>query len=594
MELTDALIRVGEVIHLGSRHPFYGRATELADLYRKLVTGDNLSSLLRQFVLRESDEAFKQRERITSHVITTTVKNLMDVVKKVPRANYQRRLQAESTKSADEIELALSTFWGDQSVDDYVKTRWVEMNGIDPNAFSVVEFDPFDNNVERAKPYPFEVSAHDAVDFKVDNNTLQYLISRSHFAMPMKDAPNNIGEKLTVYLKNQTFSLKERPERYGKQNLEIENGSFYYDAELPSIFRSGERLFDITYPTPHDLGHVPAKRFGYLRDMWTNGNTFVAPYDPSVPLLLKSIKVNSEMDLTMAFSAFPLRIEYAPKCDALDCFNGRTNDGTAICSSCNGSGHKSVTSAQEKLVLTLPKPGSEMYDLEKLIAFKSPPVDILTFQQQYVEAMTAACKSAMFNSDIFTRQQVAETATSKRIDLDNVYDTLFDCALGMGSIWAFLVKTSAGFMSLDKGLVAELVFAKDFKMKGLADLLADLESANRSGAGPEVIRSIQNDIARLLYADDPLSLVRFTTKARINPFSGYSEKQIAISLSDANVPQRYKTLYLMLGVIFDELEAEAVSAGKDFYMYTPKEQKRLIDEKVTGYINESAARPSLV
>lgn len=579
----QALARLALVVHKGERHTWYSRTIELAALYRKLVTGDGLDDLLRQFVQREDDASFKQRKTLTHHVVTTTVKNLMDVVRKVPRANYQRILQAETPKAAEELETALKSFWGVKSIDDYIKTRWLELNATDPNAFVVVEFKPFDNNIERAKPYPYEVSSTVAVDFSTENNVLQHLIVKNQGAT---------GDRYTVYLQNETFALTQYPKTVQQTSLQIEDGQYIMNAD-GGWFRSGQLLFELTFEIPHNAGFVPAMRCGYLRDQWSNGQTFVSPYDPATPLLLKSIKVNSEMDLTMALSAFPFRLEYAPKCDALDCYNGYTNDGSAVCTSCKGSGHKSVVSAQEKLVLTLPKVGGELFDLEKLVVFKSPQVDILAFQQQYVDGLTASCKAAMFNSDIFTKQQVSDTATGKRIDLDNVYDTLFDCALGMGDAWTFLVKTSANFMQLDKKLRAELIFAKDFKLKGMSDLLDDLESANRSEAGPEVKRAIHTDLARLIFADNSYDFARWDAKTRINPFAGYSESQVGLALSDPSVPQRYKTLYLMLGAIFDELEAESVATGKDFYMIAPAEQRKLVNDKVASYMAETSGRPIL-
>ena len=55
------------------------------------------------------------------------------------------------------------------------------MNATDPNGFVVVEFKPFDNQRERAKPYPYEVTSHEAVDYKYENNVLQYLTVKTSF-----------------------------------------------------------------------------------------------------------------------------------------------------------------------------------------------------------------------------------------------------------------------------------------------------------------------------------------------------------------------------------------------------------------------------
>lgn len=572
------------VVHKGERHPWYSRTTELASLYRKLVTGDGLDDLLQQFVQRETSEAFNQRKLITQHVITTVVKNLMDVTRKVPRANYQRVLSSNTSKNAELIEEKLKSFWGVKSLDEYVKTRWFELNSMDPNAWCVVEFAPFDNRVERASPYPFEVSSESAVDYNFENNVTTHLTVKGS---------GQYGEKYTVYMPDETFVMDQLPKEVIDiaRLYDMDDMSYRTNPDGAMFFRSGQKYFEVTFAVPHKAGRVPAIRYGYLRDHWTNGFTFASPYHAAVPLLKKSIKTNSEMDLTMALSAFPFRLEYAPACDAPDCYNGHLADGSGVCQVCKGSGHKSVVSAQEKLVLKLPRPGEQMMDLDKLVVFKSPPVDILQFQKDYVDNLTASCKQAMFNSDIFTKQQVSDTATGKRIDLDNVYDTLYDCAIGMSGFWQFLVVTSTIFMDLSKGIRADLIFSKDFKLKGMAELMEDLEVANRSETGPDVKRSIQNDLLRLLYSESPVEYLKATTKDKFNPFSGYSDSQLSLALTEQSVPKRYKIQYLMLGVIFDELEREV--APRNFYLINSDEQTKMVEAKVLQYMNETNERPVL-
>ena len=590
----QALLRLADVVHKGARHPWYHRTVELSTLCRTLVTGDGMDEMLQQFVKREDKAAFEQRKALTQHITTSTVKNLMDVIEKVPRSNYKRILQHASTDNkTKKLELKLQAFWGAKSLDDYMKTRWLELNSTDASGFIVVEFEAFDNKKELAQSYPFEVSSTDAVDYIYENNVLQYLTVLSTFPMPTKRDSKKMGEKYTLYLANETVILTEvNPESAPK--ILSKEGDLVYN-ETGGYLLSKKRIFELRFLIPHKAGEVPAKPVGYLRDMWTSGSTYVAPFHSAIPRLKKSIKVNSEMDLTMSLSAFPFRAEYAPKCDAVDCYNGRTNDGSALCSTCKGTGHKSVTSAQEKLVLTLPKDTKDMIDLDKLVIFKSTDVDILKFQNDYIQQLTSQCKSDMFNSDIFTKAEVSDTATGKRLDLDNVYDTLFKCAQGYAETWEFLVRLTAKFAQLDTGLEAKLVFSKDFKLKGMSDLLSDLEAANRSQAGPAVKQAIQTDIARLLYADSPSGFLRWETRYRFDPFAGYSEDATNMALSDSSVPQRYKTQHLMLGVMFDELEEEAANETKDFYLLGLIEQRKRVAAKVEEYVSESgvSARPAL-
>lgn len=588
----QALVRLLAVVHEDSRHAWYARTTELAALYRKLVTGDGLDSLLKPFVRREDDASFKQRVDLTNHVVTTTVGNIMDVFFKVPRANYVRVLEHDGKTDGPktvELENKLKTFWGTKSLDAYMQTRWLEVNATDPNAFAVVEFKPFDNNVERASPYPFEVSSAQAVDYVYDNNVLQHLIVETEFPLPTDTDKKAMGKSYTVYLENETFVLRQINPKQAS-GIMLSDGK-WTPVDGGAYLKSKDRVFMLVFPdAPHNAGQVPARQYGYKRDAWTNGESFVAPYEAAVPLLKKSIKVNSELDITMSQQVFPHRLQYMPKCAAPDCHDGYLSNGD-MCITCKGSGHASITSAQEVIYFSMPKAPEDLIDLDRILVFKGPPIDVVSFQDKYVDKLTAACKAAVFNSESFTREQIQDTATGKMLDRDNVQDTLYTCSQGFSETWEFLVRVSAEFTQLSEGLDARLIFSKDFKLKGMTELVADLESAKRSQAGPAVIRHIQEQIARLMYADAPDMFRRWQVHERYNPFSGFSEEQIALALSSPGVPQRVKTRYYMFGMLFADLEAEK----PNFYLLPEDQQREIIEAKVKDYMDESGAneRPVL-
>lgn len=538
--------------------------------------------MLKQFVKREDEEAFKQRVAITNHIVTTSTGNIMDVFYKVPRANYERIIRyegADSDAKAKSLEDALKNFWGVKSLDTYQKTRWLEMNATDPNGFVVVEFQPFDNRIERAKPYPFEVQARQAVDYAYENNILTHLIVETDTVYSDKDGNTKPGKKYTVYLKDETFILSQVDENVNVWSTK--DGQFDND-QAPTFFRSKGRVFSVSFSTPHNAGEVPAMQVGYRRDAWTSGKTHVSPYDAAVPLLRKSIKVNSELDLTMTTQVFPHRLQYMPVCKASGCLNGRLANGE-ICPECSGTGHSSISSAQEVIYFAMPKRGEEIIDLEKILVFKGPPIDVIKFQADYVERLTAGCKAVVFNSESFSAPQIHGTATGQMLDRDNVQDTLFSCSQGYADFWAFLVRLTAKFTDLFDGLDCRIVFSKDFKLKGMSELIADLQVAKQSGAGPAVVMHIQEAIARLIYSDSPEMFNRWKVKQQLNPFSGFSEDQVALALASPSVPQRIKTRFLMFGTLFSDLERE----NPNFYQLPAKTQDLLVENKVEAYMNES-------
>lgn len=576
------------------RHEWYFRTVELATLYRKLYTGDGMDTLLKQVIKKEDEAAFSQRVKLTSHIVAPVVQNIMSVFYKVPRANYRRVLMhkqdAENVDLSQKtaiLEQIISVFWGWRSLDNYVQTRWLELNATDPNAFVVTEFKPFDNRKERAQPYPFEVYSSQAVDYEYSNNVLQHLITKTEIVMPVRN--NNAdkkGEKYTVYLENETFTLTQIPSDTSGVPVTKKDEFIFQDGG--GFLLTGDKTFVLTFYPAHNAEKVPAKQVGYKRDPFTNGNTYVAPYESAVPRLMKSIKVNSELDLTMTGQVFPHRLQYMPKCHAPGCVDGFTVNNE-VCPVCNGTGHASISSAQDVIYIKLPKNSEDLLDLDKLLVFKSPAVDIVTFQKEYLEFLEKACKADVFNSDIFTRSEVAETATGKTLDLQNVYDTLYNCSLGYAEFWEFLVKMTAEFTDLDGGLVAYIVFSKDFKLKGITELLSDLEAANRAGASIDVREAIQSDMMSIIYADNPEGLRKVEARKRHNPFASMSAEQVNMALASSNVPNKLKSKYLLMSAIFADVEQEAQEEGLNFYEIAFTEQKKRIDAKLAEYMKDTDA-----
>lgn len=597
------LKRFFNVVAKDLKHANYTRTITKADKYKRFVTGEGLDDLLRQYVKRESEELFKQRKQLTRHIVKSVCGNLLDVFYKVPRSNAARRVLGytgdESNTRSAELNGILTKFWGTQSFDDYMATRFIELNSIDPNAFVVLEFKDFNNELELVSPYPFEVYSDAAIDYKYENNVLQYLIVRTTVKIPKGKINNEAiidrddeyanGFKFTLYGPNQTYMLTEVSTNETQGVTFIKEGERYKTSENATYVKLGQKFYRYEEAIPHNLNAVPAFRVGYVRDLHTNGDTCLFPLDKAEPYLDKTIKTNSELDLVATLLAFPQMVKYGSKCDDTNCYNGYYNDNTP-CKSCGGTGIKATApSAQDAIVLPMPESKEQLIPLSEIITYVHPPVEAVEWQDKYIDKLTAKCKQAMFNSDIFSRQEIAETATGKNIDMNNVYDTLYSFAQYYGRVWEFCVKSMAKLADRDKNLVVSYTFGKDFKLKSLDGLVVDLKTANDSGADDSLIRHINDDIALIIFGERPVDLKKYYTKTAFNPFSGKSEKEVLLLLSSQNVPKRYKVLYSNYGVIFDELELEYAGNGKNFYELKRSEQQKAIDAKVDKLLEQVEA-----
>ena len=607
--------RLGEIVRRDEKHADYVRVNELHKLYKQLITGEGMGELLQQFTPRETKELFEQRVRITQHVTKTVSQNVMDIFFKVPRSNsVQRNISYVNNdiKSLKELNAKLNEFWGDSSLDDYMNTRWFELNFIDPNAFIVTEWNQVDTTKERYMPYPFEVDSKMAIQYEYFNNDLIYLVSEQE----KKYLVWNRKEKKDIEYKSEIYTIYGLNSTVKFTQLEKDVATVIHrnnKATINELWLKGEFFFtvgDIEYfiadnnkeeiylveEFTHNLGYVPAKRVGFKRDLFTNGRTFVSPLDKATPILMKMVKANSELDLTMALHAFPQKIQYSSRCKAHDCKEGTTLDGN-ICQRCNGSGYEIITSAQDAITLAMPKTKEEMADLSNIIRYEYPPVDLVKFQKEYIDSLTVYVKEAVFNTELFSKKEVSETATGKNISLQNVYDSLYPVASAYSKVWEFLVTTVADIIELSNGLIAFYHFSKDFKLKSLSDLYMDLKMVGDARASEFVKSAIETDIASIIYSEDERALKKYNVKQSFFPFSGKTPEQITLLMGGNSVTSFTKCFYANFGQVFDIVEMEQANNSVDFYDLDRTKQMQLIEKVVNDIlanIEEEQPEPQML
>ena len=604
MNSDELLARLFQVIAYDIRHTYYNHVNRKAKLYNQLVSGVDMDDLLKQFVRREDKALFDQRVAITQHVTKAICKHLLDPFYKVPRSNSARRVITFEGEGKDErvakLEGILSKFWGNESFDDYMSTRYVELNATDPNSYVVFEWDAFDPTKENLQPRPFEVSSRSAIMPHYKNRNLEYLICENTHMYRVKPTglqesglvdPSKVfkqGKKYTAYGPNSTVQL-----------LQVSDSAFEsYQAEpegviFPGII-AGEPVevvklkgdyYQILKFDPHNLGMVPAFCVGYNRDSATGGQTYVNQLDAAESYILKTVKTNSELDLVATLLAMPQQVRYGTPCVDVKCFDGYY-EGGATCQTCNGSGvQPTAPSAQDAIVLKKPEGKEDFIPLSEMIVYIGPKVDIVQWQDEYVKGLTVKAKRVMYNSDIFDKAEVASTATGKSLDMQNVYDTLHPFAIGYSKKFTFGVTVIAGLTDMGKDGVFGLFFGKDFKLKTLDTLILDLKEA--SGLGhTSLVRHIQTDIARIILSEKPLELLRYEFKEMYSPFAGKSESEVMVLLSSPYVSRRLKVLHAQLGYIFEELEMDYLAKGQDFYKLKRVDQRTAIYAKVDEIIAE--------
>lgn len=607
-----------------SYHEHYNHVTELAEKYKAFATGEGMGQYLKRYNSRETEPEFEQRELLTIYVtkaIWGTANKPKEKVGTVePLVKVVQYKDGDATKKKD-IDNSIGTFYGTEDVDYYLSEIWMRWEELDPNAFILITFDTIDNRFNKPIPYATEISSADAVNYEYSNNILQFLVINRKIDYVTKEATDKKSETTaegnyyTIYVDNDQISFTQIDLKLNAAaNLQI--GVIYTkDSREPVeigstnktttyiVRTSKENLFEVKFFEPK-TGYVPAFRVGALRDKSTDGQTTVNLIDNAMPHFEKVTKTGSELDISFSKHAFPQKVSYAPPCPGdivggIACINGKTANGIP-CAVCGGSGLQLHMSASDAIVIRLPKSPEQAFDLNKLVAYVVVPIDIVKMLDEYVDKEEAKCMRAVYNSNIYEKDSITDTATGRLIDMQSVYDALAPIAARYSFAWKFIVQTIAIYRSIAEGLIIEHKFPKDFKFESVADKLNKLTFAKNGGANQQVMDSMNEDLLQLIYADRPEMLKEAQVKRRFNPFNGKDDTTILSIIQSGETTSYNKTMYLFWSQIFVDAEQTALKPAPikqadqkeqlveptNFYDWSYEKQKALIDTLIKKYQEE--------
>lgn len=589
----ELLQEINDTISLGITHEHYQRTVDLAIKYSQIISGKDIEKLLKQFNRREDKDMFEQRVELTKQItpsICSTVMKTFNKVFRVAPATEVIDFEAKDEESVDdrikEVRDALADIYGGKDIYKYMQDRLMYLSFIDPNSFIYTTFDAFDPNTDKPSPYNTEITSAQAINYEYINNMLQWLITKVPHIY-LQDGKNLDGFVYTIYGPVWAFVYTQVGSDYQPQEGEI----------VEKIPMGGPESTKFEYYLVTEYEHksdlIPVIQVGYERDLETKGVTFVSPIEAGMPYLEKSIKLVSEFDLTMCLHAFPQKVEYLDGCDFVNGTCSTSGKKQEHCDLCGKRGVKVHTSAQDVKVFKLPKNADprDLVDLEKLIHYEYPPIDLLQFQDTTIDKYETKVIKAIFSSERFTKDQVAKTATGENLDMQNVYDTLKPFAEKVSDIWTHIAIVVSNYLGYSN-VIVDHAYPNDFKLKTVAQLLMELKTAIDSGASGYIVASIEADIMREKYIDAPLEFQKYESKQKYFPFRGKSKDEVQSIIISGMVRESDIILYNYFETIFSELEQEFLDKKIWFYDMEPRLQRDAINNKVReilAQVNETRA-----
>ncbi len=579
MTIEEAREILVDTIENNITHPNYKRVTELAKLYNSLVTGEGVEDLLKQFKTREDDAAFRQRVELTVSTTDALCSTLMNPFEKVLRTDpLVKRIESKDEQAIDILTDKLMDFYSSENqnsgLDYWLQTRFKSLSFLDPNSFMVLEWDAFDHNHERATPYPYEVPSAQAVRFEYKNNKLQYLIDKKPIEYKEDDIKKK-GFKYTFYGLGFVIAYERVPDNYINKSNESTWKS-----------KAGHRYAVREHDTGLEV--VAAIVIGYVGDLRTNEVTYVNPFHAAISYFKKIVRRISEADLSNACHAFPQKFQYVQGCPEPKCRGGHNVEG-GTCLSCGGKGYILHTSAQDAIILPLPKHKDDMLDLDNLMVYKHPPIDLLKFQEEIIDKYEQKIHASVFNTLSLIKKTTVATATERDQDMDNVYDTLHPFAEKITAIWSNTVQNIAEITEANPDdLVIDMRYPNDFKLKTIGHLIDDLKLANESNAPAFMRAKLNADIAEQTFVDQPEEFTRYQVKQRFYPFPGKTMDEVDGLLSTDYIPFRTKVLYGNFDMLFKRADKEHTG----FWYFKPDKQELIIDGYLDELVNELKPKPT--
>lgn len=586
MDTNELIDRLKETIK-GKRHAHYKRTVDLADHYKRIMTGNDQDDLIVRYKSRETEEQKKQRIKITNsrtQYVGNKTMTVFDEVKRVDNVidEISWNDSQDSNEKLKEINSRLDVFSDKMPLKKYLYDTVKFFQFYDPNAFIVVEMSTDPEGEEKPFTYPLEVTSRQAVNYEYDKGDLQFLIAQHSIKIKEvenEDDPQNNGWRYLLYAPDVALDFRQ----LGKEEAPDE------DYDVMTLIQDNEET-RFQWKQYETLSKVnPAIRIGYIKDAETSRETFVSPLEPAMKIIDDLINTKSEYDLSKALHGFIQKYAYAMTCNFSEihdssrtyCQNGQLNTG-GECPNCKGHGlvlHKTV---QDVVLIKAPDGKEEHIPLDQMVNYVEIPQYIIDRQKQDLKDLENDVSLAIFNVNVFDRSEVAMTATEKRLNLRSIYNVLADYGDQWSQIYKHCVNLTAIHLQIDDGMTVLHKFPADFAMETIEELIQQRKLASDASLPAHIVSNIDLKILNKQSQDDPVKVSWQKVIESHRPFKEKNDNQLMFVLSLLSDTDPQKVLFMHFESIFEDIR----HLDPNFHKYPYDVRKLILDKQIQNIIGE--------
>jgi hypothetical protein len=209
--------------------------------------------------------------------------------------------------------------------------------------------------------------------------------------------------------------------------------------------------------------------------------------------------------------------------------------------------------------------------LDNIVNYVSIPLETIKYQWEHiVNDLVSFAKRVMYNTEIFSRQEVTDTATAKLIEMENMYDTLYIYAVHYAKVKEFVLLTIGAITEIKVDVKASV--SKDFKLLGKAQLLEMLQLASTAGANSAILEAINDELAYSFFGNSP-AYKNYLQRKRLLPFQNKTKEQVMLILNSLPPTHKLRMMFSFGEEILGLLESE----NEGWSEFTMDKKQALID-----------------